>query len=229
MVTYMNNGRKEYKKSIFGKCIKIRQDQMDWIDEHNPYKTKAGFLDVIINYFKKMKFPKLHNFNEMFTPPEAVDYIEPFLDKRLVYWEACYGEGHLAEELKRRGFNVIGNKYWDIFEDKPKFDFLITNPPFNGNKKFIKQAMQFGKPFALLIRLEHLGGVEACKLLKDFDFQIITPEKRINYITPKSMRGEKVGGSPFHSIWLTHHLNLPKQINYENKKKLSKNKKQNNQ
>jgi len=42
-----------------------------------------------------MSFPKLHNFNEMFTPPEAMDYIMPFLDKSKTYWEACYGEGHM--------------------------------------------------------------------------------------------------------------------------------------
>ena len=52
------------------------------------------------------------------------------------------------------------------------------------------------------------------RLLKDLDFQLIIPERRINYITPKMLAGEKVGGSQFHSIWLTYGLNLPKQINY---------------
>ena len=163
-----------------------------------------------------MKYPKLHNFNEMFTPPEAMDYIVPFLDKKLIYWEACYGEGHMAEELEERGFNVVGVKEMDCLRCQPAdWDFLITNPPFNGNKKFIKRAIELGKPFALLIRLEHLGGVEAMRLLKDLDFQIIIPEKRINYITPKMLRGEKVGGSQFHSIWLTRGLELEKQVNYQ--------------
>ncbi len=167
-----------------------------------------------------MKYPKLHNFNEMFTSPEALDYIDPFLNKGLIYWECCYGKGHLAKELKRRGFKIIGNKDIDCLKEQPKkWDFLITNPPFNGNKKFIRRALELNKPFALLIRLEHLGGVEAMKLLKDFDFQIIIPEKRINYITPKMLRGESVGGSPFHSIWLTHKLNLPKQIIYKDIRK----------
>lgn len=164
---------------------------------------------------KKMQYPKLHNFNEMFTPPEAMEYILPFLNKKLVYWEACYGEGHIANELKKRGFKVIGKKEIDCLETQPtKWDFFITNPPFNGNKKFIKRAIELGKPFAFLIRLEHLGGVQAMELLKDLDIQIIIPEKRINYITPKMMKGEKVGGSPFHSIWLTYGLILPKQLNY---------------
>jgi len=163
-----------------------------------------------------MEYPKLHNFNEMFTPPEAMSYIIPFLNKDLIYWEACYGEGHMAKELIRKGFNVIGNKNIDclLSEPKEKWDIWITNPPFNGNKKFIKRAIELKKPFVFLIRLEHLGGVEALNLLKDLDFQIIIPEKRINYITPKMIAGKKVGGSPFHSIWLTYKLNLPKQINY---------------
>jgi len=164
-----------------------------------------------------MNYPKLHNFNEMFTPPEALDYIVPFLNKELVYWECCCGEGHMVKELLNRGFDVIWDKEIDCLEQEPKdweWNFLITNPPFNGNKKFIKRAIELGKPFALLIRLEHLGGVEALRLLKDFDFQIIIPEKRINYITPKMLLGQKVGGSPFHSIWLTSGLKLKKQINY---------------
>jgi len=161
------------------------------------------------------KYPELHNFNEMFTPPEAMNYITPFLSKEIVYWEACYGVGHMAKELEKRGFEVVGNKNIDCLEDEPvDWGFFITNPPFNGNKKFIKRAIELGKPFALLIRLEHLGGVEAMNLLKDLDFQIIIPEKRINYITPKMLAGEKVGGSPFHSIWITCGLKLPKQINY---------------
>ena len=162
-----------------------------------------------------MKYPKLHNFNDMYTPPEAMNYIMSHLDKNLIYWEACYGKGHMADELRKNGFNVVGNEEMDCFMEEPKkWDFWITNPPFNGNKKFIKRAIELGKPFAFLIRLEHLGGVEAMKLLKDLDFQIIIPEKRINYITPKMIAGEKVGGSPFHSVWLTSGLKLPKQINY---------------
>ena len=160
------------------------------------------------------KYPKLHNFNDMYTPPEALDYIVPYLDRDLIYWEACYGKGHMAKELIKRGFDVIGHCSWDIFEDAPEYDVLITNPPFNGNKKFLKRAIELQKPFVFLLRLEHLGGVEAMRLLGDLDFQIIIPEKRINYITPKMLAGEKVGGSQFHSVWLTYKIDLPKQINY---------------
>lgn len=163
-----------------------------------------------------MKYPKLHNFSQMFTPPEAMDYITTFLDKDLVYWESCWGMGHMADELKKRNFKVVGSQNLDCLISQPAehWDFLITNPPFNGNKLFIKRAIELKKPFAFLIRLEHLGGVEALRLFKDLDFKLIIPEKRINYITPKMLEGKKVGGSPFHSIWFTCGVNLPKQINY---------------
>lgn len=160
-------------------------------------------------------YPKLHNFNELYTPPEALVYLIPFLPKDKIYWEACYGLGHLAKELQANGFNVVGDQNIDCLIEQPKqWDIFITNPPFNGNKKFFKRAIELRKPFCLLCRLEHLGGVEALKLFKDLDIQIVIPEKRINYITPKMMAGEKDGGSPFHSIWVTQGLYLPKQINY---------------
>lgn len=162
------------------------------------------------------KYPKLHNFNEMFTPPEALLSIIDFLPKDKIYWEACYGQGHMANELIKRGYNVVGNENIDCLVDEPKkWDIFITNPPFNGNKKFFKRAIELKKPFVFLCRLEHIGGVEAMRLFKDIDIQIVIPEKRINYITPKMMNGEKVGGSSFHSIWVTYGLKLPKQIIYK--------------
>jgi len=163
----------------------------------------------------KQKYPVLHKFNDMYTPPEAMDYICPYLDKSLVYWEACYGMGHMAIELSIREFTVIGNAQWDCLTGQPStWDFLITNPPFSNNKKFLHRFIELGKPFATILRLEHLGGVQAMRLLNDFNFKLIIPEHRINYITPKMMRGEKVGGAQYHSIWLTYGIDLPRQINY---------------
>ncbi len=163
----------------------------------------------------KREFPTLHKFNDMYTPPEALDYIAPYLDMSLTYWEACYGRGHMAIELTRRGFKVKGWGQLNCLIDEPHYwDFLITNPPFSNNKKFLARFIEFDKPFATILRLEHLGGVKALELLTNLDFCVIIPEHRINFITPKMMRGEKVGGAQYHSIWLTYGLDLPRQINY---------------
>lgn len=162
-----------------------------------------------------MEYPKLHNFNEMYTPPEAMNYIIPFLNKELTYYEMCYGQWHMANELIRNWFKVVWKQWLDCFIDNDlKYDFIITNPPFNGNKKFLKRAIKLWKQFAFLQRLEHLWWCEAYEIFKDLDIKIIIPKKRINYITPKVQEWKKVWGSPFHSIWITYWLELPKYINY---------------
>ena len=158
-------------------------------------------------------FPVLHNFNEMYTPPEAVDIISKYLPKDKVYWEACYGMWHFANRLIENWFNVIWNIDIDcLYENPDWWDIFITNPPFNGNKKFIKRAIELWKPFVFLIRLEHLWWVEASRLLKDlWDYTIIIPEKRINYIKLQW----NTSSSPFHSVFLTYWLNLWDKIIYD--------------
>lgn len=153
----------------------------------------------------------------MYTPPEAVDIISKYLPRGKVYREACYWMWHFAKRLTENYFEVIGNKEVDCLTQNPLWwDILITNPPFNWNKKFIKRAIDLWKPFVFLIRLEHLWWVEATKLLWNLkDITIIFPTRRINYITPKMMRWEKVWWSPFHSIFLCHWLNLGKEIIYD--------------
>lgn len=157
-----------------------------------------------------MKYPKLHTSNlaqELYTPPTATKQIVPYIPKKSIVWEMCYGRGDMAKELERNNIKVVGNKNMDCFEKEPeKYDLIITNPPYRNNKDFLERAIQSKKPFALLMRLEHLGGVRASELLKDLDIKILIPQKRINFITPKMRKGELVGGSQFHTIWITYKL-----------------------
>lgn len=153
----------------------------------------------------------------MYTPPEAVDIICKYLPKDKVYREACYWQWHFANRLIHNWYSVVWNSDINCLISQPSNrDIFITNPPFNWNKKFIKRAIELWKPFVILFRLEHMGGVEASKLLRDIeDITIVIPKKRINYITPKMMSWEKVWGSPFHSIFLCVWLWLWKQIIYD--------------
>ena len=64
--------------------------------------------------------------------------------------------GHMADEVRRCGFTAVGGPDIDCLNEQPQdWDIFITNPPFNGNKKFFSRAIELGKPFALLCRLEH--------------------------------------------------------------------------
>lgn len=179
--------------------------------------TDTNELDIL--YFRKLKmeYPKLHNFNDMYTPPEAVDIISKYLPKNKIYWEACYWMWHFANRLTENWFAVVGNSEIDCLNQQPKErDIFITNPPFNWNKKFLERAIQLKKPFVILFRLEHLGGVKASKLLKELDnYTIIIPKKRINYITPKVMKWGKVWGASFHSVFLCYGLSLWERVIYD--------------
>lgn len=35
---------------------------------------------------------ELANFNDMYTPDYAIDYIQQYLPKNKTYWECCYWE-----------------------------------------------------------------------------------------------------------------------------------------
>lgn len=176
-----------------------------------PYSIEPMTLEA------KKKYPKLANNNEMYTPPEAVQIILPFLPKDKVYREACYGMWHFAQELTRGGVEVVWHKDIDCLTSEPEqnWDIWITNPPFNGNKMFVDRAIELWKPFVFLMRLEHLWGVDAYDLLHDLDIQILIPKRRINYI--KRMDDGTLKQQvwiPFHSIFITRGMNLPKQIMY---------------
>jgi len=162
-----------------------------------------------------MKLHILSNYNEIYTPDYALDYIKDFLPKDKIYWEACYWEWHMARALEKRWLNVVWYKEMDCLQEQPKeWDILITNPPFKWNKLFIKRAIELNKPFIFLLRLEHLWWVDSMNILSNIDFKIIIPKKRINYITPKILAWWKTWWSTYHSIYLTYWIDLPKQINY---------------
>ena len=50
-----DNKKKEYK-SVFDTCVKIKKKQLKWIKKNKDTKTYAGFLDKIINHYKKQKY-----------------------------------------------------------------------------------------------------------------------------------------------------------------------------
>lgn len=42
-------------RTRFGKKVRIDEKQLEWLKENKDTKTVAGFLDKIINYYKKDK------------------------------------------------------------------------------------------------------------------------------------------------------------------------------
>ena len=72
---------------------------------------------------------------------------------------------------------------------------------------FIKRCYELDKPFALLMPLTALEGIERGRLYMEYGLQLIIPNRRINFITPN--RGKS---SWFATAWFTHKLDLPKDM-----------------
>lgn len=57
--------------------------------------------------------------NDFQTPPEAIEYLVPYLRKEWVIWECAMGKGNLVRALREKGFKVIGTDItqgYDFFE-----------------------------------------------------------------------------------------------------------------
>ena len=155
---------------------------------------------------KKPKSP-----DDFQTPPYAIKPLLPYLNKDWVLWECAEGEGYLSGALKREGFKVISTgPEFDFLIGIPTFHFdaIVTNPPYSLKDKFIEKAFSYNKPLALLLPITALEGKQRQKVYKKYGIQLIIPDKRVDFINPQN----KGHGSWFPVMWLTHGLNLPKDI-----------------
>ena len=120
------------------------------------------------------------------TDPIAIEGLMKIekLDQRI--WEPACGMGHLAEPLKREGYQVRATDLIDRGYGEGGVDFLsehqrwdgdiITNPPYKLSEKFIQHGLAIipeGKKLCLLLKLTFLEGQRRQDLFK------IYPPKKI--------------------------------------------------
>lgn len=81
-----------------------------------------------------------------------------------------------------------------------EYDYLITNPPFSIKDQVIEKCLKSGKPSALVLPIEALGGKRRHELYKQYGYPTVyMPTRRISYI---SENGEQTKSNHFHSIIL---------------------------
>jgi len=147
---------------------------------------------TLINYIKNPKY------DELYTPIEAIYPILKYLPKDKTYWECTdFGNSNITKVLKENGYNVISTGKlkdgFDFLKDKPNFNFdiIITNPPYSLKTQFLKKAYSYEKPFAFLLPLTTLEGLD----------------RRINFLKNKK--------SPWFAVaWFCWKL-LPKDLIFE--------------
>ena len=143
--------------------------------------------------------------NDIFTPPSATRILFPYLDRDWVIWECCWGEGHMAQALQQEGFKVVGGKDEDIFFSQTKyaFDAIVTNPPYSKQlrNRMLELIASYDKPFAVLLRLEHLGGQGSHRIFRSRDLELIIPSGRFHFLTPSGRANNTFG-----NLWVTRGL-----------------------
>lgn len=110
------------------------------------------------------------------TEPKAIrELLKVYNEFNNNIWECCCGQGHLSEELKSNGYDVmssdkINRNYGnviDIFDIKENNRDVITNPPYKIAKEVIEHLLNISDKniiIAMLLKVQFLEG----KGRKDF-------------------------------------------------------------
>ena len=86
----------------------------------------------------------------------------------------------------------------DYLENNYHYDYLLTNPPFSIKDQVIEKVLKQGKPAALVLPLDTLGGVKRHKLWKQFGYpSVYIPSRRIRFIDGTGQNRNKVS---FHCV-----------------------------
>ena len=118
------------------------------------------------------------------TNPKALkDFLNVFSEKlNEPVWEPACGKGHLAEELKKQGYNVFATDLIDRGYGSGGIDFLksygdtcdgdiLTNPPFKLAEEFVEKGMELldnGKRLILFLKIQFLEGQKRKELFKKY-------------------------------------------------------------
>jgi len=118
------------------------------------------------------------------TNPKALELALPQLEALGLsnkVWECACGQGHLAEVLKKHGYNVLATDLIDRGYGDGIIDFLdcdyhfdgdiITNPPFKLAEKFVEKAFELiddGRKVMFFLKVQFLESKKRNKLFKKY-------------------------------------------------------------
>lgn len=168
---------------------------------------------------QKVDFVQRGVYDELYTPPEAVEMILPFIPATADrIWECTdMGSSTISSVLSGKGYYVLGSHIddgQDFFDYEPlMYDMIITNPPYSLKNRFLKRAFELGKPFMFLLPLTTLEGLERGKMFREHRIQLLIPDMRFNF------KPEKNSSAWFATAWFCHGIGLESDLNFISTKK----------
>jgi len=111
------------------------------------------------------------------TEPRATELLMELETFNENIMEPACGEGHMAEVLKKHGYNVVAfdlidrgyGKVMDFFQVKEWEGDIITNPPYKYAQKFVEHALEIipeGNKIAFFLKILFLEGKARRKLFE---------------------------------------------------------------
>ena len=101
-------------------------------------------------------------------------------------FEPCCGNGAISNVFKILGYKTIERDLYtredkhDFLQDPfpEEFDFIVTNPPYNGKKNFLLRAIESGKPFAMFVPIEILFMADMDRILDGHSVLVFSANKK---------------------------------------------------
>ena len=152
--------------------------------------------------------------DEAYTPYYAVEPIIKYINPNLIIWCPFDQEWSAYVRLLRENGNVVItghiNNGLDFFKYEPDYyDIIITNPPFSCKDEVIARLYELNKPFAILLPLNSLQGVNRYEYFKN-GIQLLTFDQRIDFHDPEHMDVPNKG-TPFASAYFCRDI-LPNDL-----------------
>ena len=154
------------------------------------------------------------------TPPEVTVALLNFLEEHgdirpkrgTTIWDPACGTGEMVEAMKEKGYGVVYSDLYptsynrsgipvDFLTDEPPrfvdYDWIITNPQFSQAEKFIRRALELGKPCAFLLKSQFWHARSRFALFREHPPSYVLP------LTwrPDFLWGAKAGSPTMEVLW----------------------------
>ena len=126
--------------------------------------------------------------DECYTPDYGVTPILEFIPPDVTVW--CPFDTDDSEFVKQiSATNPVTYSHIDdgrdFFDYEPEhWDIIVSNPPFQGKRRFFERALSFNKPFALLMTATWLNDAAPAQLFASRQMQLLLFDKRMEFIQP---------------------------------------------
>jgi hypothetical protein len=150
--------------------------------------------------------------DECYTPAYGVKPILKYIPKGATVW--CpfdKPESEFVKQISAQNKVVYSHLDYgqDFFEYEPdQWDVIVSNPPFTNKRKFFERALEFEKPFALIMTNTWLNDAAPKQLFAKKDLQLLMFDKRMKFIMANGADNNKITFSSSYYCWNF----LPKQI-----------------